>query len=166
MGPDSGDQGKEKSRKEGSEGQKSTQGVFLTKCKLMFVRRLFFCIGNLCIFTHLREERCDQERTAENQSHDRRRDERLGSLYVEVLGPHRRPPRVCEMLPVEDIEGVCRSAKNADAEDDNKASNDGLSQVERSGVDLHLDDSRCWRSCFFCCENVQHVRGCKDRIDY
>lgn len=52
------------------------------------------------------------------------------------------------MLPVENIEGVCRSAKNADAEDDDKAGDDGLSQVERSGVDLHRDDSRWSRSCF------------------
>jgi hypothetical protein len=46
------------------------------------------------------------------------------------------------MLPVENIERVCRSTKNTDTEEDDKAGNDGLSQVERSGVDLHGDDSR------------------------
>jgi hypothetical protein len=43
------------------------------------------------------------------------------------------------MLLVEDMKGVRRSAENSDAEDDDDASDDGLSQVERSGVDLHLD---------------------------
>ena len=65
------------------------------------------------------------------------------------------------MLPVEDIEGVCGSAKNADAEDDDKAGDDGLSQVERSGVDLHLDDSRLSRSCFLYFENAERRYGIK-----
>lgn len=45
------------------------------------------------------------------------------------------------MLPVEDIQSVCRSAKNTYAEDDDETCDDGLCQVERSGVDLHLDCS-------------------------
>lgn len=65
------------------------------------------------------------------------------------------------MLPVEDIEGVCRSAKNTYAEDDNKAGDDGLSQVERSGVDLHRDGSRWSRSCFLYSKNVERRYGIK-----
>lgn len=43
------------------------------------------------------------------------------------------------MLLVVDIEGVCRSTEDADAKGNDEASNDGLGHVERSGVDLHLE---------------------------
>jgi len=41
------------------------------------------------------------------------------------------------MLFVEDIESMCRGTENRNTEGDDKASDDGLYQVERSGVDLH-----------------------------
>lgn len=43
------------------------------------------------------------------------------------------------MLFVEDIECVRRGAENRNAEGDDEAGNDGLCQVERSGVDLHCE---------------------------
>lgn len=57
-----------------------------------------------------------------------------------MLGPHGCPPWVGQVLLVEDTESVRRSTKDSDAKDNDKASDDGLSHVERSGVDLHLDD--------------------------
>lgn len=43
------------------------------------------------------------------------------------------------MLLVEYMEGVRRSTKDSNAEDNDDAGDDGLGQVERSGVDLHSD---------------------------
>lgn len=87
--------------------------------------------------TYLGDKRCNQESTTQNQRNDGRSDKSLGALYVKVLRPHRCPPRVRQMLFVEDIESMCRSTENRNAEGNDEAGDDGLSQMERNGVDLH-----------------------------
>lgn len=139
MCPDSSNQGKKESGEKRAQGEESTKCIFLAKSQLLNVSLHIFQQVSLQDKAYLRNKGRNQESAAENQSHYRRGNKRLGSLHVKVLRPHRYPPWVGEMLLVENLEGVRRSTQDSDAEDNDDAGDDGLGQVERSGVDLHLD---------------------------
>lgn len=87
---------------------------------------------------YLGDERHDQGGAQKHQCHDRRCNECLRAMCIEVLGPQWCPPRVGRPLLVVDIEGVCGCSQNGNAEDNDESSDDGLSQVEGRWVDLHL----------------------------
>ena len=80
-------------------------------------------------------------------------------MCVEVFWPKWCPPWVDWLLLVEDIESVRRSTQDGDAECQNKASDDELSQVERCGVDPHFD------SCDFFLEDVAKIRNFREVVN-
>jgi hypothetical protein len=95
-------------------------------------------VREINVEAYLRYDRHDQERAQQHHGHNRRCNEGLGAMCIEVLGPQGCPPWVGRFLLVVDIECMCRSSQNSNAEDDNQTVDSDLRHVKRSRVDLHL----------------------------
>jgi hypothetical protein len=97
-------------------------------------------LGLVEVVAYLGNERHDQERAQQHRGYDRRCNECLGAVCNEVLGPQGCPPWVCRPLLVVNIECMCRTSQNSNAEDDDQTVDSDLRHVKRSRVDLHLAD--------------------------
>lgn len=88
--------------------------------------------------TYLWNNRNNEKDCRQHQRHNRRSNEGLCAMCIEMLTPQGSPPRVGQPLFIVNIESMCRSSQYSNAEDKDKTSDDGLSQVKRCRVDLHL----------------------------